>query len=202
MNDIVTFPIVEEFYSIQGEGFNTGKPAYFVRFGGCNISCGWCDIKESWDASKHPKISIDDILNKIKAHKAHAVVITGGEPLMHNLTEICQKLHERGIERYLETSGTYELSGNWTWICLSPKQHHPPIDSIYNHANELKVVIDKRLNFSWAESCAAKVSDSCHLYIQPEWGAYNSIIAPIVEYIKEHPRWRISLQSHKFMKIP
>lgn len=202
MNEKITFPIVEQFYSIQGEGFHTGKPAYFIRFGGCNVCCGWCDVKESWNPHIHPLETIDDIMSNIAQHKANAVVITGGEPLMHNLDALCTRLHEEGVQTFLETSGTHQLSGTWTWICLSPKKHHKPKDEAYAYANELKVVIDNSLDFEWAEFCARKVSKSCVLYLQPEWNSYEKAIPGIVEYIKQHPTWRISIQTHKFMHIP
>jgi organic radical activating enzyme len=202
MNDTITFPIVEQFYSIQGEGYHTGKPAYFVRFGGCNVCCGWCDVKESWNPYIHATESIHDIVQKIQVYNVDSVVVTGGEPLMHNLDEFCNVLHSKGIQLFLETSGTHPISGTWDWICLSPKKHHKPLDSMYLYANELKVVMDESLDFEWAELCAHKVGANTLLYMQPEWNSYKKAIPGIVEYIKKHPQWRISIQTHKFMNIP
>jgi 7-carboxy-7-deazaguanine synthase len=201
INELLTFPIVEQFYSIQGEGYHTGKPAYFVRFGGCNVCCGWCDVKESWNPAIHPMETLDSIIGNITMHKAKSIVVTGGEPLMHNLEEFCNRLHNLGIETFLETSGTHPMTGKWTWVCLSPKKHHQPIPINYTFAQELKVIIDKNLDFAWAEECAQKVSDSCILYLQPEWNSYESAIPGMVDYIKKHPKWRISIQTHKFMHI-
>lgn len=202
MNEQITFPIVEQFYSIQGEGYHTGKPAYFIRFGGCNVCCGWCDVKESWNPHIHPTETLDAIVENVKLHRADSVVITGGEPLMHNLDKLCNCLHDMGIQTFLETSGTHPLSGTWSWICLSPKKHHAPKPEAFVYANELKVVIDSSLDFAWAEQCAQKVSPDCLLYLQPEWKSYETSILPIVEYSKQHPAWRISVQTHKFMNIP
>lgn len=202
MNDLITFPIVEQFYSIQGEGFHTGKPAYFIRFGGCNVCCGWCDVKESWNPHIHPIETLDAIVQNVKRHKADSIVVTGGEPLMHTLDLFCKTLQDIGVQLFLETSGTHQLSGTWSWICLSPKKHHHPKESMYRIANELKVIIDTTLDFEWAEQCAQKVSDNCVLYMQPEWNSYEDAIPGIVDYIKQNPKWRISIQTHKFMKIP
>ena len=201
-NELLTYPIVEEFYSIQGEGYHTGKPAYFIRFGGCNVCCGWCDVKESWNPKIHPTETLENLIENIENHKAQSVVVTGGEPLMHNLDEFCNRLQTRNIETFLETSGTHPLSGTWNWICLSPKKHHQPLENIYQKAQELKVIIDKNFDFAWAEACRKKVSDNCVLYLQPEWNSYEITIPQIVAYIKENPKWRISIQTHKFMHIP
>jgi len=201
-NNIETYPIVESFYSVQGEGFHTGKPAYFVRFGGCNVLCGWCDVKESWDPDIHEKYSIEDILAQIQEHPAQSVVVTGGEPLMNNLDDFTKTLKDNNIKVHLETSGTHAFSGNWDWVCLSPKRHHPPKEENFGHANELKVIIDKFLRFDWAESCKEKVGKDCRLYLQPEWSSLEKVTPEIVKYIKENPEWSISVQTHKYINIP
>lgn len=203
--DILTgkkLPLIEEFYSLQGEGFHTGKAAYFIRVGGCDIGCSWCDSKISWKAETHQLVDVDEIVNKAIQYPAKAVVITGGEPLTYNLDYLCGQLQKNGIETFIETSGAYSLSGNWNWICLSPKEQNPPLDDIYLLANELKVIIQTEDDFKWAEINKKKVNNNCILYLQPEWSHYKTMISKIVDYIKQNPEWKISLQSHKFMKIP
>lgn len=195
-------PIVEDFYTIQGEGYHTGKPAYFLRIGGCDVCCSWCDTKVSWDPTIHPVGKLEDIVAKVNDLPAKAVVITGGEPMLYNLDLLCHELRKIGVELFLETSGSHSFSGQWDWICVSPKKSKHPVPEAYVRADELKVVIDKELDFSWAELHAQKVRKECKLYLQPEWKRYNKIIEPIVEYIKNNPKWNISLQSHKFMHIP
>ena len=195
-------PVVEEFYSIQGEGFHFGKAAYFLRIGGCDVGCSWCDTKFSWDPSIHPLIEVDEIIKNIIACPAKSVVITGGEPLLFNLDYLCGELKNNGIETLLETSGSHPLSGQWDWICLSPKQGAPTDENIYPLAGELKVIISEESDFLWAEECAGKISATCELYLQPEWSVYNKILGNIVEYIKRNPKWKVSLQAHKFMHIP
>lgn len=195
-------PVVEEFYSLQGEGYHTGKAAYFIRIGGCDICCSWCDVKISWNAEASPLVKVDDIISRILFHKAFSVVITGGEPMLYNLDYLCGELKKHNIEIFLETSGASEISGKWDWICLSPKKKSPPLNVFYSLANELKVVVDEKLDFEWAEYNANLVSEKCLLYLQPEWSVYKKVIHPLVEYVKISPRWAISLQSHKFMKIP
>lgn len=201
-NELHTFPIVETFYSLQGEGFHTGKAAYFIRFGGCTVCCGWCDVKQSWNPHVHPRLSNVQIVEQILANKAHAVVITGGEPLMHNLDELCTLLHKHKIQIFLETSGTFKMTGEWDWVCLSPKQKHKPLDENFAKANELKVIIATPEDLVWAEECAAKVHKKCMLYLQPEHSVHQQITPIIVEYCKQNPQWRISLQTHKFIDIP
>ncbi|MBK8807471.1 MAG: 7-carboxy-7-deazaguanine synthase QueE [Bacteroidales bacterium] len=196
------FPIVEDFYTIQGEGFHTGKPAYFIRIGGCDVCCSWCDVKVSWNPTIHPIGTVKQIVDKALSFPARAVVITGGEPLLYNLDVLCETLKLNKFEIFLETSGAHTLSGTWDWICLSPKKNSPPVEELFQKANELKVVIDSELDFSWAEYCKNNVSDTCKLYLQPEWGIYKTKLPIIIDYIKNNPRWSISLQTQKFMHIP
>ncbi len=195
-------PLMEEFYSIQGEGFNTGKPAYFIRIGGCDIGCEWCDTKLSWNASHFPPVHADDIISRILDCPANDVVVTGGEPCMYDLDYFTGSLNKKGIKTYLETSGAYTVTGVWNWICLSPKEHTPPLKGIYSRADELKVIIRNESDFNWAEKNAKKVKKNCYLYLQPEWSVSSAIINNIVEYVKKNPKWRVSIQSHKYMKIP
>lgn len=195
-------PVMEEFYSLQGEGYHTGKAAYFIRIGGCDVGCYWCDVKESWNPDLHPLILVDDIVERAAAYPAKAVVITGGEPLNHNMDYLCNSLKSKGIATFLETSGSQPLSGIWDWICLSPKIKFPPLEQIYNKANEIKVIIRDNKDFDWAEKNAALVSSDCKLYLQPEWSKRKEVIPIIVKYIEENPKWLISLQAHKYMNIP
>jgi organic radical activating enzyme len=195
-------PVVEEFYSIQGEGFHFGKPAYFLRIGGCDVGCSWCDTKFSWNPELHPVVNTDRIIQNIIECPARAVVVTGGEPLLFDLDYLCNKLKDNGVETLLETSGSHPLSGKWDWICLSPKQKMPPVESIFDLASELKMIIQKEEDFKWAEENARKVQKNCELYLQPEWSVYDQIIDPLTEYVKSNPKWKVSLQAHKFMRIP
>lgn len=195
-------PLMEDFYTIQGEGYNTGKAAYFIRLGGCDMGCWWCDVKESWDAALHPLTLSDAIIRRVMQNPARAVVVTGGEPVLYNLDYLCGKLKENGVVTYLETAGVRKLTGEWDWICLSPKKGSIPLLEYFSVANELKVIIHQESDLRWAELNAEKVHSSCHLYLQPEWSKYNLILPLIVDYIKVHPAWKISLQTHKFMNIP
>ncbi len=195
-------PIMEEFYSIQGEGFHTGKPAYFLRVGGCDVSCHFCDVKESWDADLHPAIPTDEVIEHIKENISKAVVVTGGEPLLYNMNYLCQKLKEVHVQTFLETSGSSPLSGVWDWICLSPKRNAPPLPAIFPFANELKVVIHNASDFAWAEQNASQVGKNCLLLLQPEWSQRHVITPLIVDYVLAHPKWNISIQSHKYIHIP
>lgn len=195
-------PVVEEFYSIQGEGCNTGKAAYFIRLGGCDIGCSWCDTKYSWNADLHPMIGIDTIINNVIAERADSVVVTGGEPLMWNLGPLCDLLKKNNIKTFLETSGAYPLTGVWDWITLSPKKGSPPLDEIWPRADELKVIIENGTDFEAAEEYVSRVGPRCRLLLQPEWSRYNEMIALITEYVKMNTRWAVSLQAHKFMHIP
>jgi 7-carboxy-7-deazaguanine synthase len=197
-----TLPLVEEFYSIQGEGFNTGKAAYFIRIGGCDIGCSWCDSRYSWNPDLHPLVPVENIIRNVLASGADSVVVTGGEPLMWNLDYLCNSLKEKQIATFIETSGAYSLSGKWNWICLSPKKNSPPEEEILLVANELKVIIEDRTDFFWAEKYRKLVSTGCKLYLQPEWSRFETIIPEIVEYIKKNTYWNISLQVHKYMHIP
>ena len=195
-------PLMEEFYTLQGEGFHSGSPSYFARIGGCDVGCRWCDSKESWDAEKYPPVSTDLIIEHASAYPAKAIVVTGGEPLLYNLDYLCKGLHRKGISTFLETSGSSILSGEWDWICLSPKKDASPREEIFSKANELKVIIEDTSDLLWAEENAARVNKSCILYLQPEWSQRDFIIPVIVKYIQEHPKWKISLQAHKYMRIP
>jgi organic radical activating enzyme len=195
-------PLVEEFYSLQGEGYHTGKAAYFIRIGGCDIGCRWCDSKTSWNPNVHPLVSIDAIVSNALKTPANAVVVTGGEPSLFNLEPLTTKLKFHGIKTFIETAGVRKLTGTWDWICLSPKRNSPPIDKFYEIANELKVIIYEDEDYLWAEKAASKVSKNCMLYLQSEWSRYQTNIPIIVGYVKTYPKWNVSLQSHKFMHIP
>ncbi len=195
-------PVMEDFYTIQGEGFNSGKPAYFVRVGGCDVGCHWCDVKESWDASLHPLVKADDVVTKVVESKSKAVVITGGEPLQYNMDYITAQFKSKNIETFIETSGAFPLSGNWDWICLSPKKTMSPLPEVYLKANELKVIVYNKNDFEWALEQAKKVNKNCLLFLQPEWSKSDEMMPLIVEFVKEHQNWMVSLQSHKYMNIP
>ena len=195
-------PLMEEFYTIQGEGFNTGKVAYFIRIGGCDVGCHWCDVKESWDAHIHPLTASETILQHVLESNTTAVVVTGGEPLIYNLQYLTSLLKEKNIQTFIETSGAYELSGIWDWVCLSPKKTMLPKEANYKKANELKIIVFNKHDFIWAEEQAQKVSDNCYLYLQPEWSKRHDITPLIVEYVKKNPKWMISLQTHKYIDIP
>lgn len=195
-------PLVEDFYTIQGEGFHTGKPAYFIRLGGCDVGCKWCDAKMTWNPRMFPPVDVNTIIDRACSYAAQAIVITGGEPSLYPLGYLTGQLRERGLKIFLETSGTHELSGTFDWICLSPKKQHPPVASIFNQADELKVIVETEEDFKWAEANAARVGERCMLYLQPEWSRYEQMIPAMVEYVKEHPQWNISIQTHKYMHIP
>ncbi len=197
-----TLPVMEAFYTLQGEGFHQGRAAYFIRLGGCDVGCTWCDVKESWDASKHPVLSIDEIVTAASAFPGRLAVITGGEPLLHQLHELTTALHKAGFETNIETSGSSPVSGQWDWICLSPKKFKAPVPEIVPLANELKVVIFNKHDFKWAETYAAQVSPDCKLYLQPEWDKAAIVTPLIVDYIKAHPQWELSLQTHKYINVP
>jgi 7-carboxy-7-deazaguanine synthase len=199
---IATLPVMERFYTLQGEGYHQGRAAYFIRLGGCDVGCVWCDVKDSWDADKHPQLSIADITETAKEYRGRLAVITGGEPLLHNLDELTHALHTAGFQTNIETSGSSPLSGEWDWICLSPKKFKAPLPEVVPYAHELKVVIFNKTDFSWAEKYAAQVADSCKLYLQPEWGKAAIITPLIVDYIKENPQWELSLQLHKYINVP
>ena len=199
---MTSLPVMEAFYTIQGEGFHQGKAAWFIRLGGCDVGCVWCDVKDSWDASAHPVISVTDICRQAEETPAKVVVITGGEPLMYDLDALTSALKQKGFQTHLETSGAYPLSGHWDWICLSPKKFKSPLAPIIPLANELKVVIFNSSDLAWAEKYAALVSTSCKLYLQPEWDKAPLVTPLIIEYIKQHPQWELSLQIHKYIQVP
>jgi 7-carboxy-7-deazaguanine synthase len=192
---------MEAFYTIQGEGFYQGAAAYFVRLGGCDVGCHWCDVKESWDASLHPLVTVESIVQQASAYEARIVVITGGEPCMHNLSVLTDALHAAGFKVHIETSGAHVLSGALDWICLSPKKFKEPLPEVCSQADELKVVIFNKSDFEWAEQHCKLVPQDCHLYLQPEWGKIDSMMAQIVSYIQQNPRWQLSLQIHKYIGI-
>ena len=194
-------PLMEEFYTIQGEGFHTGKAAYFIRIGGCDVGCIWCDVKESWNANLHPATETLKIVENVKKY-ANTVVITGGEPLMWNMTFITNELKNQNIKVHIETSGAYPLSGNWDWICLSPKKTKLPLSNIYQKADELKIIIFNKNDFKFAEEQASKVKENCELYLQPEWSNRDKMTPLIVDYVMQNPQWKISLQTHKYLNIP
>lgn len=197
-----TLPLMEHFYTLQGEGFHTGRAAYFLRLGGCDVGCVWCDVKESWDANSHPKVDINTMLQYIQEAKAEMAVITGGEPLLHNLNELTELLQSNQIETNIETSGSSPLSGSWDWICLSPKKFKEPLLEVIEKANELKIVVFNKSDFEWAEKYAALVNPNCKLYLQPEWDKSSQMLPQIIDYVKQNPKWKISLQTHKFLQIP
>lgn len=195
-------PLVEDFFSIQGEGFHTGKAAYLIRLGGCDVGCSWCDTRFSWDPEHFPMVKTDAIIDRAIRSGTDSVLVTGGEPLMWNLGYLCSVLKSKYIKTFIETSGAYQLSGKWDWICLSPKTNMPPVSEICNKADELKVIIENRNDFEWAEEYRRKVSKKCRLFLQPEWSRFESVIPEIIVYVKQNPDWRISLQVHKYMHIP
>ena len=197
-----TLPVMEDFYTIQGEGYHQGRAAYFVRLGGCDVGCVWCDVKDSWDANRHPQVSLEELLKRVAATPAPFVVITGGEPLMHDLTALTTLYQENGIRTHIETSGAHPVSGQWDWICLSPKKFKSPLPEILPLANELEVVVFNKSDLEWAEKHAASVNPDCKLYLQPEWSKAAELTPLIVEYVKAHPQWEISLQVHKYINVP
>jgi len=197
-----SYPLMEEFYTIQGEGSYSGKAAYFIRLGGCDVGCVWCDVKESWEAGNHPNTEISAIIESVKKVQTDFVVITGGEPAMYDLTPLIKSLHDLEIEVAIETSGCYTLKGNVDWYCFSPKKFKAPVEEAYEKADELKVVIFHKSDFLWAEEHASKINDTCKLYLQPEWSKEEQLLPLIIEYVKKNPKWRISLQTHKYMNIP
>jgi organic radical activating enzyme len=197
-----SFPVMEHFYTLQGEGYHQGRAAYFIRLGGCDVGCVWCDVKDSWDGGKHPLYKVDELLAEVKKTLTEIVVITGGEPLMHNLDALTKGLQEAGLRTHIETSGAHPLSGSWNWICLSPKKFKAPLLDVLPKANELKVVVFNKSDFDWAEKHAALVSPDCKLYLQPEWDKATAMTPLIIEYIRNHPKWELSLQIHKYINVP
>jgi len=194
-------PLMEEFYTIQGEGFHTGTAAYFIRIGGCDVGCHWCDVKESWNAELHPPTHIQQIVTNAKDN-ANTVVVTGGEPLMWDMTALTKQLKEKKLSIHIETSGAYPLTGTWDWICLSPKKNKLPTPTVYDNAHELKVIIYNKHDFIFAEEQAEKVNKKAILFLQPEWSKREEITPLIVDYVMKNPKWRVSLQTHKYLNIP
>ena len=194
-------PLMEAFYTIQGEGFHKGTAAYFVRIGGCDVGCHWCDVKESWNADLHPPTAIDVIAEDAFKH-SQTIVVTGGEPLMWDMNPLTSELKSKGMQTHIETSGAYALTGDWDWICLSPKKLKAPLDEVYQKAHELKVIVYNRDDLKYAEEQAAKVNQNCILYLQPEWSKREKVTPFIVDYVMKHPKWKVSLQTHKYLNIP
>ncbi len=201
VNKGVMLPLMEEFYTIQGEGYHKGTAAYFIRVGGCDVGCHWCDVKESWNAELHPPTSIDKIVNNASNY-SNTIVVTGGEPLTWNMDPLTKMLKEKNLQIHIETSGAYKLTGVWDWICLSPKKIKLPKDEIYQRANELKMIIFNQDDFRFAEEQAAKVNKNCLLYLQPEWSKREKMMPEIVDYVMKSPKWKVSLQTHKYLNIP
>lgn len=200
-DSVTRLPLMEAFYTIQGEGFYTGHAAYFIRLAGCDVGCHWCDVKESWDKDLHPVVAVEEIVQQAKSHGKLAV-ITGGEPLMWNLDYLTGQLKKEGIQTNIETSGAYELSGVWDWICLSPKKAKLPVQSVYDAADELKCIIYNKHDFIFAEQQAEKVNKNARLYLQVEWSKKDEMLPVLIEYVKENPKWAISTQTHKYLDIP
>lgn len=194
-------PLMEEFYTIQGEGYHTGKAAYFIRIGGCDVGCHWCDVKESWNADLHPPTAIDQVVANAR-HYSDTVVITGGEPLTWDMGPITAALKAQNLQVHIETSGAYPLSGDWDWICLSPKKTKPPVAEIYDAAHELKMIVYNNHDLQWAEEHAARVGHDCKLYLQPEWSRREKMMPIITEYVMANPKWQVSLQTHKYIGLP
>ena len=195
-------PLMEDFYTIQGEGFNTGEAAYFIRLAGCDVGCIWCDVKESWDEQKHPVVSATEIVNCALKFAGRTAVITGGEPLMYNLETLCETLKKTGFKTWLETSGAYPLTGTWDWICISPKKFKAPLEDVLAIADELKIVVYNKTDLDWAEKQSQLVGPYCKLYLQPEYSVFQKVTPMIIDYIKLHPQWKISIQVHKVIDVP
>jgi 7-carboxy-7-deazaguanine synthase len=199
---VTALPLMEDFYTIQGEGFYQGSAAYFIRLGGCDVGCVWCDVKESWDASAHPLVSVQEMVRKARASGSEIVVITGGEPVMYDLTALTESLKEAGLRTHLETSGVYPITGTWDWVCFSPKKFKAPHTSALEKADELKIIVYNKSDITWAEDFASRVNKNCHLFLQPEWSKEKEVLPLIIEYVKSNPNWQVSLQVHKYMNIP
>jgi 7-carboxy-7-deazaguanine synthase len=202
MNLELGLPVMESFYTLQGEGFHSGKAAYFIRLGGCDVGCVWCDVKESWDAEAHPQFCIEDIVSGALEYPGRLAVITGGEPLMYDLSDLTAELKRKGFQTNIETSGAHPLSGDWDWICFSPKKFKAPLEEFYAVANELKVIVYNSSDFEFAEMHAARVNPDCKLFLQVEWDRRERMMPSIVDYVKANPQWRVSIQTHKYMNIP
>jgi 7-carboxy-7-deazaguanine synthase len=202
VDDGTRLPLVEEFFSIQGEGFHAGEAAFFIRLGGCDVGCSWCDSRFSWNPDDFPMVDTTTIIDSAVLSGTKSVVVTGGEPLMWNLDLLCSGLKQKNIRTFIETSGTYPLSGEWDWICLSPKKKSKVQASLFKEADELKIIVEEEEDCNWAEICKKKVTEKCLLYLQPEWSRFEIVIPIIVDYVKRNPEWKISLQMHKYMHIP
>jgi 7-carboxy-7-deazaguanine synthase len=200
--DALMYPLMEHFYTLQGEGFHQGKAAYFVRLAGCDVGCVWCDVKESWDKDKHPQTSVREIMGHIISTPSKIVVITGGEPFMYDLDALISTLQYKGYQVHIETSGAYPISGQPDWICLSPKKFKSPLNAVIPFAHELKVVVYHKSDLDWAEKYAALVNPDCKLFLQPEWEKSDEMTPLIIDYIKLHPNWEFSLQMHKYIQVP
>lgn len=198
---ITELPIMETFYTVQGEGFYTGRPAFFIRVAGCDVGCVWCDVKESWDANEHEVLQVSDLVKQVQESGTNFVVITGGEPAMYDLNYLTQELHKLNVEIAVETSGAYELKGEYDWICLSPKKFKKPISSVIERANELKIIVFNKSDVKWAEEHAAQVPKECKLYMQAEWEKKEEMYPLVLDYITQHPQWRISVQTHKYLGV-
>lgn len=198
----VALPVMESFYTLQGEGFHTGSPAYFIRLAGCDVGCVWCDVRESWDAENHPKISIQELVIQAKEFPGRMTVITGGEPLMYDLYPLTDSLQKSGFTTHIETSGAYPMSGLWNWICVSPKKFKAPLPEVLSVANEFKVVVYNQSDLVWMLNFLPSLPKDCILYLQPEWSKADHILPILIEFVKENPEWRISLQTHKYLNIP
>lgn len=194
-------PLMEEFYTIQGEGYHSGRAAYFIRIGGCDVGCHWCDVKESWNPALHPATDINQIADHA-AQYSKTIVITGGEPLTWNMEPLTSLLKQKGLDIHIETSGAYAVTGHWDWFCLSPKKTKPPVSEAYDYAHELKVIIYNKHDFKWAEEHAARVGKDCKLFLQPEWSRREEMMNDISNYVMQNPKWQISLQTHKYIGIP
>lgn len=201
-NSSTLYPVMEHFYTLQGEGKYTGTSAYFIRLGGCDVGCVWCDVKESWDADVHPKMSVEELMGIVAQYPGDLVVITGGEPAMYDLTVLVNGLHSIGKYIAIETSGTSVLNGAVDWYTFSPKKFKSPVEEAYTKASELKIVIFHKSDLAWAEDHSLKVNEDCVLYLQPEWSKREQLLPTIIEYVKNHPKWKISLQTHKYLEIP
>lgn len=199
---VTEIPVMEAFSTLQGEGFHQGKAAYFIRLAGCDVGCVWCDVKESWDMDESQVRSIKEIIADASQHESRIAVITGGEPLMYNLNVLTEALKKAGFKTHLETSGAYPLSGIWDWICLSPKKFKAPLPENFIHAGEMKIIVFNKSDFAWGELNASKVADGCKLYLQPEWSKVEKMLPQILEYIKQNPKWELSLQIHKYLGLP
>lgn len=197
-----SYPVMEHFYTLQGEGYFSGQAAYFIRLGGCDVGCVWCDVKESWDATLHGRLSVKELVSFASAHPGRIAVITGGEPTMHDLGPLTEALQAAGFRTHIETSGSGPLSGKLDWVTLSPKKFKAPLDEVLTSANELKIIVYNKSDFQWAEQFAAKVPADCKRYLQPEWSKRDQMTPLIIDYIQKSPTWQLSLQTHKYINIP